>query len=237
MNCRVAFLDDAAVEDDDHTGVVLAADQTAEALFKFDDGHRELIVHKGVWPFGAFARCGPDERVAGHGKRQTHDDTLDSALAGDIDALPEAVSAEQNATIAFFKQPQHLVAIQPVALREQFHLIFVHPVAKLLGHAVEHCVAGKEHKRPPGAFEQIFFDRFAGAFDKIRCVRVGHIGFNVEFDLSGVVEGRADLQRFKCIQPDALGKERKARFVGGAATEVALVRMTDLWASKSLSRR
>ena len=73
------------------------ADQAAEALFEFDDGFGQLVVAERV-AAGCADRfeAGFEQRMIGHGERQLGDDHGLQRVARHVDALPEAVGAEEH---------------------------------------------------------------------------------------------------------------------------------------------
>ena len=75
--------------------VFLGAYQSAEALFKFDDGFGKLVIEKGA------AAClldlfqaGLEQRIVGNGKGELEDDDIAQAFAWYVHTLPEAVGSE-----------------------------------------------------------------------------------------------------------------------------------------------
>ena len=91
----VAFVDDAGIEDNDDSGIGLAADQPAEALLEFDDCRGELIVEERVAALGLYLlQPAGQQGLIGHGEWQTNDDDVAKGLALDVNTLPKTVGAE-----------------------------------------------------------------------------------------------------------------------------------------------
>lgn len=116
----VAFLEDAGVEDGDDALIVFGADEAADALAEFDEGFGEVELGEGV--AAAFLDelgLGFGYWVSGYVEGEARDDDLFEGGAGDIDAGPEGVGAEEDAVAGFSKGVGDLGAAHALALGEE----------------------------------------------------------------------------------------------------------------------
>ena len=154
-----------------------------------------------------------------HGKGQLNDDDIRQTLAGYIDTLPEAVGAEQDTAGILLELVQQTSPVDTAALGQQFHTLICQPVGKHLRGGFEHGIAGKQYKRFPAAFEQIFLDSFAGGVDKAGVIRVGHVRLDIHPHLVFIIKRRAGLQGVVFFQADTSGEKIEPFFVIPAATK------------------
>jgi len=92
----VWFVYDSTIEDDYDTGIGFAADKPSEALFKFYDCGGQLVVEEGVLAELSYlfeSSC--EQGLVWDGEREADDNYVAEGGSGDVDALPEAVGAEQ----------------------------------------------------------------------------------------------------------------------------------------------
>src|SRR5208282_4689760 len=87
----------AIIQHHDDARVGLRADQSADALAKFQNRLRQGKFAEGI-SATRFNRLDArlDERMVGHGERQPRDDDVAQRLARHVHALPETVRAEQH---------------------------------------------------------------------------------------------------------------------------------------------
>lgn len=104
----VGFGEHSRVQYDDSPSIISVSDESAEALFEFDDGFGCLVVAERV--SAAIAddiKSGFEERVIGYAEGQFGDDHVLQCFAGNIDTLPEAVCSEQYGSIVLLEFFQH----------------------------------------------------------------------------------------------------------------------------------
>ena len=125
-----------------------SANEAAEALFEFDDGFWELVVAERVAAF--FADCVEasfEEGVVGDGERQLGDDHGLQRVARHVDALPEAVGAQQHRPRILFELVEHLRPRGAVGLAQESQVARDEPGRERGRHPSQHVVAGEEHER------------------------------------------------------------------------------------------
>ncbi len=104
----VGFGEHAGIQYDDSPRIISVSDQSSEALFEFDDGFGGLVIAEGISAAFAdgFKFCF-EERVVWYAEWQFGDDDILQSVAGDVDALPEAVGAEQYGAFVGFEFVEH----------------------------------------------------------------------------------------------------------------------------------
>ena len=104
----VGFGEHSGVQYDDSPGIISVSDQSAEALFEFDDGFGGLVVAERVSAAIADGiQSSFEERVIGHAEWQFGDDDVLQCIAWHVDALPEAVGTEENGSVVFLELFEH----------------------------------------------------------------------------------------------------------------------------------
>src|SRR5467141_5009007 len=93
QDLSVIFRDDAAVQEHDGTVIGLCSDEPPEALAEPQRRLRQLELHEGV-----LVTLGPSlyERIVGHAERKPGDHDAAEDVAGQVDACPEGLRAEQH---------------------------------------------------------------------------------------------------------------------------------------------
>src|SRR6266852_6281364 len=115
----VAFGQHPRIENDDHAGVLFAADQSAKTLFEFEHRLGHLVIEE--WASSASfdsLHAGLDDGPIRNRERQLRDDDVGQRFTGHVHSLPKAVHAEQHGVGSGSKALDHLGSRQSVALRE-----------------------------------------------------------------------------------------------------------------------
>jgi len=208
----VSFGDDAGIEDDDNTAVGLGTDESAEALLEFQNGLGELVIEEGI-AAGRFDMFEPslEERVVGDGKGKFDDDDVAEVFAGDIDALPKAVGAEQHALRILTKLVEKSRAVVVFALFQQVEIVFGAERTKDLAHLAEMTEICEKDESFAGGLQQIFFNDFSRGDTEILfpVAGFGQVSFNVHGDLVLIVKGGPQLDGVEVFQAQARTEKGK----------------------------
>src|SRR6185503_18706638 len=107
------------------------ADEAAEALFEFDDGFWKLVIAERVAAgLADRVEAGFEERVVGHSERELGDDHGLQRVAGNVDALPEAVGAEEDGPWVGFELFEQLSSRRAIGLAQQAEVARREPALK-----------------------------------------------------------------------------------------------------------
>jgi hypothetical protein len=142
------------VADHQHALIGFVADQAAGALLDVDHGARQLVFHEGVAAFALHALdARRQHRVVRRREGSLVDDDQRQRLAAHVDALPEALAADQDGRIAEVAEALQQVVLAALALQQQRHSRARRPPASPA--AVRACGAwragwctGRRHGRP-----------------------------------------------------------------------------------------
>ena len=93
----VRFVGQTAVADHQHAAIGFGTNQPPRALLQADRGLRQLIVEKRITACARnMVQPRGEQRIVRGRERQLVDDDQRQGVALDVDALPEALAAEQN---------------------------------------------------------------------------------------------------------------------------------------------
>jgi len=206
--CTIRFVDYTRIEDDDNAFVSFVSDEPSETLLELQYSRWKLVIEEWVSAvlFNLFEPAG-EQRLVGYGKREAYNYDAGEGLAGYVDALPEAVGAEKDTRVWSLELLQEGSSVETGPLLEQFDIVFCEPLGERVGQVIEHGVAGEEHEGPSVCSEEVFFERFGGGGYKGFFVWVGEAFFDIESDLLGVVEWRAELEGVEIFESDSAGEE------------------------------
>lgn len=221
----VGFLDDAGVEEGDHAAVGRAADEAADALAEFHEGVGERDFVEGMAAFFAdpFA-AGFDDGVGGDFEGEARDDDLGKGVAGDVDAGPKAVGAEEHAVASGAEEAGEFGAGGVAALHEEGAAGAFVDGFEALGDAFHVGVAGEEHEGAAtgaaGAEIDVIDEGVEGKGGSLARGR-RNIGRDEDAHVAGVVERRGFDAGAEVVAADALleGLDRAAEGEGGAGAD------------------
>src|SRR5439155_13550157 len=104
----------------------------AESLLELEYRLRHLVLQeRHAAPLLDRLHARLNERTVGGRERQSGDDHVAECVARHIDALPEAVHAEQHGPLDLAKTLEHLVARQAVALAQERQSLLGEPATQL----------------------------------------------------------------------------------------------------------
>jgi hypothetical protein len=209
----IGFVDYAGIQNNYDAGIGFASNQPAKALLELENRRRQLIVIKRIAALlFDLLETTSDQRLVRDGKRKANDDNVAKRRAGDIDALPKTIGAKKGSAILGFKQLQKRGPVKLRTLLKQADAIFRKLSDAFLSDCFEHLVTGKKYKSPALCFAYIVINSLSRRINKRRLVRVGKVFFDIESNLLGIIERRAEFNRPKIIEADAAGEELKSHF-------------------------
>ncbi len=162
-------------------------------MAEFEDGFGDGVFHEGVDAlFLEVLDAGGGHGVVGDGEGEAGDDDVAESFAGDVDAGPEAVGAEEDTVGVFFEFFEHLMACHAAALDEELPVLAGAVVFEEVGHGLHLAVAGEEDKGAAvGEIEEVA-DAFAEGGLEVGGAGLGHGLDEIEAHLFVEIEGAFD---------------------------------------------
>ena len=185
--------------------VLLAADQTAEALTQLDRCLGQLIIDEGISSGLADGfQPGLQQRMIRHAERQLGDDHVLQRLARHVDALPETVGSEQDRAGMGLELLQHLVTRHAFRLAVQGQLLLGQPGRQVARGAAHHFVAGEQDKRSTVRPANIAADHADAVAFELGALtgRIRHVRHQDQPHLTPVIERAVHTRRARLRQPD-----------------------------------
>lgn len=192
----VGFPEEAGIKDNEAALVGLGADEAATALAEFGEGGGEGELVERVASLGAAAfGAGFGDRVGRVFERDAGDDDLGEGLAGDINACPEGIGAEEDGIAGLAHAVQEGLAGAALLLAEEGAAEEAARFEQAGVDRFEVAVAGKEDEGAAGGLGDEAGDLFCeeiGIEAFVAVGRFGGVGVDEDFGLKRVIERGGD---------------------------------------------